>query len=118
MIANKTLVYKPHLDRRVNQVSSSQKKNVAKFCFKEWIKQLTFNTALILTTVLLFVMSVATAYKTYVWIKLKVEKHQLLSKNKELKNQFYSLTSREIVLEKAKKLGLRPPQNGDYIFLR
>ncbi|QER41659.1 hypothetical protein F1847_02450 [Thermodesulfobacterium sp. TA1] len=117
-MANRTLVYRPHLDSKSNKTSTDQKKNTEKVCLKDWIKQWVFNVSLILTVVLLFVMSVATAYKTYVWIRLKVEKHQLLSKNKELKSQFYSLTSREVVLEKAKKLGLRPPQEGDYISLK
>lgn len=116
MSSNKTLVYKPGLQANLRRKSSHRAKE-EKTSFKEKVKEIILNFSLILCGVLLFVISVAIGYKSYILISLKVEKHNLIRKNQELKTRYQTLTSREVVLEKAKKLGLYPPHREDNIYL-
>lgn len=116
MSSNKTLVYKPGFQANLGRRSSHKAKE-EKTSFKERVKEILLNFSLILGGVLLFVLSVAIGYKSYILINLKVEKYNLIKKNQELKIRYQTLTSREVVLEKAKKLGLYPPQREDNIYL-
>lgn len=116
MNTHKTLVYKPGLQTDLGKRPKSKPKE-EKISFKERIKEFVLNTCLVLSGVLFFVISVSLGYKTYILLNLKVEKHHLIKKNQELKARYQALTSREVVLEKAKKIGLVPPQKEDYIYL-
>lgn len=76
------------------------------------------NFLLILLVILFLVLSVGIAYKSLVYIKIRSERNTLLLEKKGLQEQLKNLTSREVLLEKAKKLGLRLPTERDYIYLK
>ncbi len=54
-------------------------------------------------------------YRGYQWFRLRTIKQELLAENKDLLIKYNALTERNVVLRKAKKLGLRPPQKKDFI---
>lgn len=62
--------------------------------------------------------SVGVAYKSLILIKINSDKRRYLLEQAQLQEQLKNLTSREVVLEKTKKLGLRPPSEKDYIILK
>jgi Tfp pilus assembly protein PilO len=120
MVANKALIYKPgvHTDSLSRkEVKAKKKKKVEKVSLKEVIKEFLINGVLLFLGILTFVFTVGICYKIFILTKLKIENHRLAQENKELKRQYQLLTSRDVVLTKAKKLGLRPPEKNDYLGL-
>lgn len=76
-------------------------------------------TALLLLLLCVFlVLTVAVAYKSIIYFKLKMEKRALSLERAQLDKELNQLTSREVLLEKARALGLRPPQDKEQIRLR
>lgn len=71
--------------------------------------------ALLLLTVLFLVVSVFFAHKLYQYFMVRVEKNKLSQENVYLNSELTRLTSKEMLEEKAKKLGLRPPREKDFI---
>jgi cell division protein FtsL len=71
--------------------------------------------ALLILTVLFLVVSVFFAHKLYQYFMVRVEKNKLSQENVYLNSELTRLTSKEILEEKAKKLGLRPPTERDII---
>ncbi|MCC6025360.1 MAG: hypothetical protein LM575_00120 [Caldimicrobium sp.] len=71
--------------------------------------------ALLLLTVLFLVVSVFFAHKLYQYFMVRVEKSKLSQENVYLTSELTRLTSKEMLEEKAKKLGLRPPTEKDII---
>jgi len=71
--------------------------------------------ALLLLTVLFLVVSVFFAHKLYQYFMVRVEKDKLSQENVYLTSELTRLTSKEMLEEKAKKLGLRPPTEKDII---
>ncbi len=71
--------------------------------------------ALLLLTVLFLVVSVFFAHKLYQYFMVRVEKNKLSQENVYLTSELTRLTSKEMLEEKAKKLGLRPPREKDII---
>lgn len=71
--------------------------------------------ALLLLTVLFLVVSVFFAHKLYQYFMVRVEKNKLSQENVYLTSELTRLTSKEMLEEKAKKLGLRPPTEKDII---
>ncbi|MFZ8832161.1 MAG: hypothetical protein ACO2OY_08450 [Thermodesulfobacteriaceae bacterium] len=71
--------------------------------------------ALLLLTVLFLVVSVFFAHKLYQYFMVRVEKNKLSQENVYLNSELTRLTSKEMLEEKAKKLGLRPPTEKDII---
>ncbi|WP_038055406.1 hypothetical protein [Thermodesulfobacterium hydrogeniphilum] len=115
MIVNKALHYKPDLE--YNNIKSKSKKKKEKVSFKELLKEFFLNVALLFFAILTVIFTAGIAYKSYILFKLKKEVYKLTQENQKLVKKYQYLTSRDIVLEKAKKLGLRPPQNRDYLRL-
>lgn len=72
---------------------------------------------ILLLSVFLF-LSVAVAYKSLVYFKIKMDRRALSSEKVQLEKELSQLTSREVLVEKAKALGLRPPQEKDEIRLK
>jgi len=71
--------------------------------------------ALLLLTVFFLVVSVFFAHKLYQYFMVRVEKNKLSQENVYLTSELTRLTSKEMLEEKAKKLGLRPPTEKDII---
>jgi cell division protein FtsL len=71
--------------------------------------------ALLLLTVLFLVVSVFFAHKLYQYFMVRVEKRKLSQENVYLTSELTRLTSKEMLEEKAKRLGLRPPREKDII---
>jgi cell division protein FtsL len=70
---------------------------------------------LLLLTVLFLVVSVFFAHKLYQYFMVRVEKNKLSQENVYLTSELTRLTSKEMLEEKAKKLGFRPPTEKDII---
>jgi cell division protein FtsL len=70
---------------------------------------------LLLLTVFFLVVSVFFAHKLYQYFMVRVEKNRLSQENVYLTSELTRLTSKEMLEEKAKKLGLRPPREKDII---
>ncbi|PMP66964.1 MAG: hypothetical protein C0190_04405 [Thermodesulfobacterium geofontis] len=112
---NKATIYRPTVEyTHTNKKSKNKEEAIS---IKDWIKEFIVDSFLFFLGILIFVFSVATAYNTYLLIKLKVEKKSLLHENQSLKKEYQYLTSKEVVLEKAKVLGLYPPQKEDLLRL-
>ena len=71
--------------------------------------------ALLLLTVIFLVVSVFFAHKLYRYFMVRVEKNKLSQEYVYLTSELTRLTSNEMLEEKAKKLGLRPPTEKDII---
>jgi cell division protein FtsL len=71
--------------------------------------------ALLLLTVLFLVVSVFFAHKLYQYFMVRVEKNKLSQENVYLTSELTRLTSKDVLEEKAKRLGLRPPREKDII---
>ncbi|MCS7150338.1 MAG: hypothetical protein RMI93_06330 [Caldimicrobium sp.] len=99
--------YQVKKDRETEKVSLKDK-------IFEWGE----NLLLTVLAVVFLVLSVAVAYETLVYFKIKFEKRALGLEKVQLEKELNRLTSREVILEKAKTLGLRAPQEQDYIRLR
>lgn len=110
---NKTLIYRPTIE--YHQTNNRTKNKNEAISFKDWLKDFLTNCFILLLTILIFVFSIAVAYNTYLLIKFKVEKFSLIKENRALKKEYQYLTSREVVLKKAKVLGLHPPQEKDFL---
>lgn len=95
-----------------------KEKTTQEISFKERFLESVETFILFLLISLFLVLSVGVAYKSLLYIKVKNEKRVLLLEKNQLQEQLNRLTSREVVLEKAKKLGLRPPAEIDYINLK
>ncbi len=113
---NKTLIYKPSVDYYHTSRKTNTKSETVSL--KERVKIFLENLLILLLGISIFVLSVGIAYNTYILAKLKVKKLSLLKENKALRKEYQYLTSREVVLKKAKKLNLYPPQKGDLIKLK
>ena len=70
---------------------------------------------LLVFTVLFLVISVFFAHKLYQYFMVIGEKKRLSQENAFLTSELTRLTSKEMLEEKAKKLGLRPPREKDII---
>jgi cell division protein FtsL len=112
---NKTLIYRPTIEHYRTNGRTKNKKEV--ISLKDWLKDFFINTLIFFLGITIFVLSVAIAYHTYLLIKLKVERFSLLKENKTLKQEYQLLTSKEVVLRKAKILGLYPPEEKDFLRL-
>lgn len=97
---------------------TSKTKSEEVISLKELIKNFLINSFIFLLGILIFTFTVGIAYNTYLLIKLKTEKNSLITENKTLKKEYQFLTSQEMVLKKARTLGLYPPQEQDIIKLR
>ncbi len=109
------MIYRPIIE--YNYKNKKDKSKDEAVSFKDWIKEIIIDSFIFFFGILIFVLSVAIAYNTYLLIKLKVEKVSLLKENQILKKEYQFLTSKRVVLEKAKTLGFYPPQNEDMIRL-
>ena len=112
---NKTLIYKPTLEyHHANRKSKNKNETIS---LKDWIKEILTNCFLFLLGICIFVLTIGIAYNTYLLIKIKVEKISLIKENQALKKEYQFLTSREVILKKAKTLGLYPPKKKDFLRL-
>lgn len=112
---NKAIIYGPTVE--YNHTNKKAKSKEEAISIKDWIREFIIDGLLFSLGILIFVFSVAIAYNTYLLIKLKVEKISLLHENQSLKKEYQYLTSKGVVLEKAKILGLYPPQKEDLLRL-
>jgi cell division protein FtsB len=112
---NKTMIYRPTIE--YNYKNKRDKSKEEAISFKNRIKEFITDSFIFFLGILVFVLSVAIAYNTYLLIKLKVEKVSLLKENQALKKEYQFLTSRDVVLRKAKTLGFYPPQKEDILRL-
>ena len=106
---NRTLIYGAY-------ASSRSKARIKKqTAFKELLKEFAekFIIAVLLMGILLSAGGVL--YRGYQWFRLRTIKQELLAENKQLMLRYNTLTARSVVLRKAKKLGLRPPQKKDFL---
>jgi len=110
---NKPLIYKPSIDYHYTNKGTKNKEE--SISLKDWIKEVLINWFIFLLGIIIFVLSVAIAYNAYLLIKFKLEKTSLINENRALKKEYQYLTSKEVVLKKAKALGLRPPQENDFL---
>lgn len=106
---------KPSLDYNY---STKRDKNTEEISLKERFLEWLGNFLLILLAVLFLIITIAIAYKALVFFKIKFEKRTLNAEKVQLERELSRLTSREVVSEKAKALGLREPQEHDIIRLR
>lgn len=114
-MAGKIYTLRPYVSY---QKENSKVKAEEKGSFKERIFE-TLETFLIAILFSFFVLaSGVVIYKGFIYLKIEREKKALLAEKIVLEERLKILTSRELVLDKAKKLGLRPPQEGDYIYLK
>jgi len=112
---NKTLIYKPTLEyHHANRKSKNKDETIS---LKDLVKEILTNCVLFLLGICIFVLTVGIAYNTYLIIKIKAEKVSLIKENQALKKEYQFLTSREVVLKKAKTLGLYPPKKKDFLRL-
>ncbi len=108
-MAHKTLIYGSY-------AASYRRSKVSK---KIDVKQIVKNFAekllmgVLLSGILFFAGGVF--YRGYQWLKLRTIKQELLAEHSQLLTKYKSLTARSVLLRKAKKLGLRPPQREDFI---
>ncbi len=113
---NKTLIYKPTISyQNTGKRTTSKSKSLS---LKDWIKEVLMNFVIVLMGIVFFVLTTAIAYNTYLLVKVRAEKLSLLKENKALKAKYQLLTSREIILKKAKALGLHPPQKKDILRIK
>ncbi len=82
---------------------------------KTLIKNFLINSLILLLGIFIFIFTVGIAYNTYLLIRLKAEKDLLIKENETLKKEYQFLTSKEMLLKKARTLGLYPPQEEDFI---
>ncbi len=114
-MAGKVYTLKPNVDyRKVSEKGRAEEKVSLREKVLESLETLLL---VILLSVFITVLG-GLSYKGFVYFKIKREKASLLAEKNVLEERLKNLTSREIVLEKAKKLGLRPPQERDYIYLK
>ncbi len=113
MMINKALHYKP--DIAYSTQKSVRKK---KTTLKEKLKEFLVNLCFLFLILLNIVAAIGVAYKSYIYFSLKKEFHKLKKENEILVKKYQYITSKDVVLKKAKKLGLRPPEKGDYIELK
>ena len=113
---NKTLIYKPNIGYYHNSKKNNAKSETVSL--KERVKIFLENLLILLLGISIFVLSVGIAYNTYILAKLKVKKLSLLNENQALRKEYQYLTSKEVVLEKAKKLNLYPPKKENFIKLK
>lgn len=73
---------------------------------------------IVLLLAILLVLTTLVAYKSLIYFKMKMDKRALSLERAQLEKELSQLTSREVLMEKAKALGLRPPQDKDQIRLR
>lgn len=114
-MAGKIYTLKPSLDYNYPIKGD---KSIEKISLKERFLEWLGDFLLILLVVLLLILTVGIAYKSMVYFKIKLEKRTLNAERVQLERELSRLTSREVVLEKAKALGLREPQEYDIIRLR
>lgn len=95
-----------------------REREVEKVPFKERLMDMVETSLLIFLSIVFLVSTVAVAYKSLVYFKMKFDKRALAIEKSQLEQELKRLTSREVVLEKAKQLGLRPPQESDFIRLK
>ncbi|MEZ0344078.1 MAG: hypothetical protein ABWJ99_04680 [Caldimicrobium sp.] len=110
-------VYTLRPDVRYQKVSGKSKAE-EKVSFREKMLETLETFLLVILFSLFLVASGGVIYKSFIYFKIKKEKEALLAEKTVLEERLKNLTSREIVLDKARKLGLRPPQEGDYIYLK
>ncbi len=114
-MSGKVYTFKPDLAYRKSLYKEKEKEEIS---IKERLLEAIETLLLFILLILCLVLSVVVAYKSLIYIKIKSEKRTLLLEKKQLQEQLSQLTSREVVLEKAKKLGLRLPTEKDSINLR
>ncbi|MFN4196872.1 MAG: hypothetical protein ACK4FM_02560 [Caldimicrobium sp.] len=107
------IIYKKQVSKAV-----SKERVENEVSLKERIIDRLESVLLLILSVIFLVASVGVAYKSLILIKIKSEKRKHLLEQAQLQEQLKVLTSREVVLEKAKKLGLKPPSEKDYIILK
>jgi len=73
---------------------------------------------ILILSILFLLVTIGIAYKSYLYIKIKKEKARVLAEKMVLEDELNRLTSREVLLEKARKLGLREPKKEEVIYLR
>ncbi len=104
---------KPTVSKPTGQAERMEEENL-----KEVIIDYIEKGALLLLTLLFLVVSIFFAHKIYQYLIIKVEKNKLSQEYTYLTSEITRLTSREMLEEKAKKLGLRPPRENDIIRVR
>ncbi|BAU23185.1 hypothetical protein THC_0794 [Caldimicrobium thiodismutans] len=115
-MAGKVYTLKPDLS-----YSSPLKKNQKKeeeIPLRERLIETLEKVLLFFISILFLVLSIGVAYKTLVYFKIKSESRKLLLEKQVMEEELKRLTSREVILEKAKVLGLRKPEAGDIIKLK
>lgn len=113
-MAGKVYTLKPNLgyNRALN------KKSEETLTLREKLAEYLEKALLIFLSVIFLVLTVGVAYKTLVYFKIKRESQKLILEKQVLEGELKKLTSREVILEKAKVLGLRKPERGDIITLK
>lgn len=115
----KVYTIKPDISYKKQMSNAVSKERVEKEgSLKERIIDKLESLMLLILSVVFLAISVGVAYKSLILIKIKSEKRKHLLEQAQLQEQLKGLTSREVVLEKAKKLGLKPPSEKDYIILK
>ncbi len=115
-MSGKVYTLKP--DVAYKPTTTHKEKAKEEVSLKEKLKERFEAFLLLLMIVLLLVSSVGVAYKSMLYFELKNEKRKLLFERAQLEELLNRLTSREILLEKAKKLGLRQATDRDTITLK
>lgn len=113
----KSIIYKPSVNYSYSQVEKtfSESSSSLKFSLKQYLKEIVIKILIFLLIFLNFSFFIAVSYKGYMLFRFKIEKRALEKENKGLKEEYKKLTSQEVLLEKAKSLGLRVPQKEDYL---
>jgi len=115
-MAGKVYTLKPTINYPAPQ--ANKKRAEEKVSLKERVVE-TFETFLLVLLFSIFmVATMGVAYKSFIYFKIKREKSLLLTESSLLEEELKKLTAREVVLEKARELGLRPPTEKDYIHLK
>lgn len=110
----KSIIYKPSGGPNYSFTEREVSSEASIFSLKEFLKECLVKSLIFVLIFLNFLSWIAFSYQGYLFIKYKLERKTLEKENTALREEYKKLTSQEVVLEKAKSLGLRAPQKEDY----
>lgn len=112
----RSIIYKPskvYNDSKIAKEATSEK--TFSSSLKKFLKELLIKVLLFGLTFLNLLSLIGVSYKGYVFLKYKIEKRTLEEENRRLNEEYKRLTSQDVLLEKAKSLNLRAPQEEDFL---
>ncbi|MCX8041623.1 MAG: hypothetical protein N3A56_03925 [Thermodesulfobacteriaceae bacterium] len=110
----KSIIYKPSIGPNYSSMERDFSSESSISSLKEFLKECLLKSLIFILIFLNLLSWIAFGYQGYLFIKYKIERKTLERENKALREEYKKLTSQEVLLEKAKNLGLRAPQKEDY----